>query len=158
MVVGGVDDLPAVQAFLLAKFTGSRESPPPMIAARTVDGSPAHPRITLVYMTGPTWCGSGGCTLFVLAPGETGLVELGAVTLVHAPVIVMDTRTNGMPDIAVRVRGDYYPGEGEKFVVLPFDGHDYAANPTMPPARLLPGPADGEIGIAEDQADFAFGR
>lgn len=156
-LIGMVDDPQALRTFLLMK--ASRGSPPPSVVAQTVDGGPAHPRITLVYMSAPDWCGSGGCTLFILGPGGAGLAELGAITLVHAPVLVLDTRTNGMPDISVRVRSDSYPGPGEKFVVLPFDGHAYASNPTMPPARLLPrSMADGEIAISEGQVAIALHR
>ncbi len=63
-----------------------------------------------------------------------------------------------MPDISVRVRSDYYPGEGEKFVVLPFNGQTYASNPTAPPARLIGGLPDGEIAISKGEVDSAFGR
>lgn len=158
-VIGMVDDPQALRTFLLVKSIASRGSPPSSVVAQTVDGGPAHPRITLVYMSAPDWCGSGGCTLFILVPGQAGLAELGAITLAHAPVLVLDTRTNGMPDISVRVRSDSYPGPGEKFVVLPFDGHAYASNPTMPPARLLPrSMADGEIAISEGQVSIAFDR
>lgn len=157
-LIGVVDDPQALQTFLRLKAIESRGSPPPSVVARTVDGGPRHPRITLVYMSSPDWCGSGGCRLFVLEPGHAGLEELAGVTLVHPPVLILDTRTHGMPDIAVRVRGDYYPGEGEKTVVLPFDGRTYASNPTVPPARLLQGTANGEIAISEDQVAMAFRR
>jgi len=155
-VIGVVDDPQALQTFLRLNAVKSGVSPPPTVVAQTVDGGPRHPRITLVYMSAPEWCGSGGCKLFILEPGHSGLEALAGVTLVHAPVLILDTQTHDMPDIAVRVRGEYYPGEGEKMVVLPFDGRTYASNPTVPPARLLQGPADGEVAISEDQVAIAF--
>lgn len=157
-VIGVVDDPQALDAFLRTKAAETRSSPPNAVVARTVGGGPAHPRMTLVYMADSGWCGSGGCTMFILVPGGAGLAELSSATLVHPPVLVLDTRTNGMPDIAVGVRGDYYPGDGAKFVALPFDGGAYASNPTMPPARLLRGPSDGEIAVSEEEVAIAFGR
>ena len=156
--IGVVDNPQALEAFLQAEAARTRSSPPRAVVARTVDGGPTHPRVTLVLMADPGWCGSGGCTLFILVPAGDGLAELSSATLVHPPVLVLDTRTNGMPDISVRVRSDSYPGDGAKFVALPFDGRTYASNPTMPPAYLLPRLPDGEIAISEDEVAIAFGR
>lgn len=153
-----VDDREALEAFLQTEAARTRSSPPKAVVARTVDGGPTHPRVTLVFMADPSWCGSGGCTLFILVPAGDGLAELSSATLVHPPVLVLDTRTNGMPDISVRVRSDSYPGDGAKFVALPFDGRTYASNPTLPPAHLLPRLPDGEIAISEDEVAIAFGR
>lgn len=157
-VIGAVDDLQALDTFLRINAAEARSSPPDSVVARTVEGGRDHRRMTLVYMTDPAWCGSGGCTLFILVPTADGLAEFSRVTLVNPPVLVLDTRTNGMPDISVRVRSDYYPGDGEKFVVLPFNGQTYASNPTVPPARLLRGPPDGEVAVSEGEVAIAFGR
>ncbi|NJC39925.1 hypothetical protein GGQ87_000183 [Brevundimonas alba] len=155
-ILGEVDDRQALAAFLRVYAAEARAPQLKAVVARTVDGGPAHPRITLVYLADSGWCGSGGCNLLVLEPDSEGLKQLSRTTVSHAPVRVLTTRTNGMPDLSVRVRGDYYPGEGPKFVVLPFDGDSYAMNPTIPPAQLLRGPIDGEIAITEEQVATAF--
>lgn len=157
-MIGVVDDPQALVAFLQTNAAGTRMSPPKAVVARSVDGGPDHPRMTLVFMADPRWCGSGGCTMFVLEPQASGLNELARATLVHPPVLILDTRTQGMPDIAVGVRSDYYPGDGQKLVVLPFDGQTYASNPTVPPAYLLRTPADGEIAVSDGEVALAFGR
>lgn len=157
-VIGFPDSSRAVTDFVLAKAAASRVPPPSKVASRSVEGVPAHPRITFVYMSDRHWCGSGGCTLLVLVPGETGLTEIGQVTLVHPPVIALDTQTNGMPDLAVSVRGDN-PGDGRKVVILAFDGRTYASNPTVPPARSAsPDQIDGEIAISEADVALASHR
>jgi len=156
MVIGRVDDPQAVRAFLLSDAIASSAPPPAAVVARTVDGGPAHPRITLVYMADADWCGSGGCALLVLESGRDGLKQLSRSTLSYPPVRVLKSRSNGMPDLSVRVRGDYYPGNGPKFVALPFDGQAYALNPTVPPARLLSVPVEGEIAITEADVATAF--
>lgn len=149
-IVGFPDDPQALEAFVAAVAARSDVPIPGRVVSRSTQGGALYPRLTLLYMSAPDWCGSGGCTLFVLVPGDRGLVAIGRITLVRPPVLVLDTQTNGMPDIVVRVRDDYYPGKGEKFVVLPFDGHTYASNPTMPPARLVSGSLiEGEIAIPE---------
>lgn len=109
-------------------------------------------------MSAPDWCGSGGCILLVLEPDGDRLIELSRSTISHPPVRVLNTRTNGMPDLSVGVRADYYPGDGPKFVALPFDGETYALNPTSPPARLLSGQIEGEVAISEEDVAKAFRR
>ena len=49
----------------------------------------------LVYMVGPRICGSGGCSLFVLANERDEYRIITRMSLVHAPIIVSDNRTNG---------------------------------------------------------------
>lgn len=158
-IIGFPDDPQAVLDFVEALAASSHASSPSRIVSRSIDGGPAHSRITMVHMSDPGWCGSGGCTLFVLAPDAGGMRDIGQMTLVHPPVIALDTQTNGMPDIVVRVRGDYYPGDGEKFVALQFDGRTYPSNPTVPPARLISRVLiDGEIVISEGDVALAFHR
>jgi len=157
-LIGTVDDPQGLRAFLLADAIASRAAPPAAVVARTIEGGPDHPRITVVYMADPIWCGSGGCALLVLEPGRDGLTQLSRTTLSHPPVRALKTRTNGMPDLSVRVRADYYPGDGPKFVALPFNGRAYALNPTVPPARLLREPIDGEVVISEADVATAFRR
>lgn len=159
-ILGEVDDPAALQAYLVRMQDEDRPSydewPMVAVAARSIDGGPAHPRITLVYMAHRYWCGSGGCALQILTPGASSLEEMSSITISHAPVRVLQTRSNGMPDLSVGVRADYYPGDGRKFVALPFDGDRYAENPTMPPARLLPAGIEGEVVIPEEDVTAAF--
>lgn len=157
-IVGTVDDPAAVSDWLRAEYPDQPGWPLlAAVAAGSVDGGPAHPRLTLVYVADGDFCGSGGCTLYVLEEKDDALVELSRMTISHAPIRVLRSHTNGMPDISVRVRSDYYPGPGPKFVALPFDGSRYALNPTGPPALLLAEPIDGDVVISEADADRAFG-
>ncbi len=153
VVVGGVDD-PASLAALLRDQTG--EPSPTAVVARTVDGGEVHSRITLAYLTDPDFCGSGGCTLLVAAAEPEGWVLLGRVTVTRPPIRVLTTRTNGMPDLAVKVCGG---GILECYeAVLPFDGNQYASNPTAAPARKLETATDGEVVISEDLVRLTLAR
>jgi hypothetical protein len=157
-IIGTVDDPGAVQSFLEKLAVSVDDKTPRAVVARTVDGGLAYPRITLIYMTQGGWCGSGGCTLFILRPDGADLVELGRVSVTNPPVRVLTTRSHGMPDISVQVRSDYYPGPGPKFVALSFDGETYASNPTTPSTRLLDGEPEEEVVISERDVYDAFRR
>lgn len=94
----------------------------------------------LVYLDGPAWCGSGGCTVLVMeAIGEEDAEELGAfrpaaeISLMHGPVTVAPTAVDGWHDLVVedgqgvwrRLRFD-----GETYPFSPGDGDVVAGAPT----------------------------
>ncbi|MEP3755958.1 MAG: hypothetical protein ABJM58_04570 [Alteripontixanthobacter sp.] len=86
----------------------------------------------VIYATDQKWCGSGGCTLFILERTSEGYRSVGRTTITNLPIEVMDNSHHGWRDLAVTVRGG---GAMPPYVaVLPFDGKTYAANPSMPPA------------------------
>ena len=83
----------------------------------------------LVYVSGPDWCGSGGCTLLVFE-SVTGpdADELGAfrpaaeVSLVNGPVLVAGGGPDGWRDLVVQTDGD-------TLRILRFDGETYPGSP-----------------------------
>lgn len=119
-------------------------SMPLRYAAAATDGPDP---LTLVYLVGGDYCGSGGCVLLVLhRDGET-FAPLGRLTVVQTPIRVLDSRSHGRPDLAVGVRGG---GAEPHQALIPFDGRRYAANPTVAPARPLAGEAPGQTVITDD--------
>ena len=154
VVAGTADPDEAVAAFLVDEMSAGDSPSPTMFVARTVDGGPDHPRITLAYLTNPGSCGSGGCTLRVLEARPEGPVELGRTTITRPPIRVLASRTNGMPDLGVLVCGGGIIDCHE--AVLPFDGRRYASNPTMPPAYRPPTPRDGEVVISDEMVRLTF--
>lgn len=96
----------------------------------------------LVYLEGPAWCGSGGCTLLVMeAIDEDDAEVLGPfrpaaeISLMHGPVTVAPTASDGWHDLVVedeqgvwrRLRFDgetypYSPGDGERLGAAPASG------------------------------------
>ncbi|MDO9608839.1 MAG: hypothetical protein Q7J26_09975 [Brevundimonas sp.] len=96
-------------------------------AAITPDGA-----TTLVYLTGPNWCGSGGCQLLVLSHEGDAYVLVGEISVARAPIRLLEQQTHGRRDLGVYVAGG---GVTEGYeAAVPFDGRRYASNPTMPPA------------------------
>lgn len=87
----------------------------------------------VVYVSGQRWCGSGGCTLLILAPTESSFKLLGKVTIVQLPVRLLSSLQNGRPDIGVTVQGGGVQAGYE--AVLSFNGESYPRNPSLPPAR-----------------------
>ncbi len=97
----------------------------------------------VVYVTGRHWCGSGGCTLLVLEPHDSSFRLIGRTSIVRPPIRALRIVTNGRNDIGVWVQGGgIQPGYE---AILEFDGRAYPGNPTVPPARRLPGRVAGEV-------------
>jgi hypothetical protein len=99
----------------------------------------------IVYVTGRSWCGSGGCRTLVLAPKGSSYEVVTHATITRPPIRVLTTKSNGWHDISVWVQGGgIQPGyEAE----LPFDGKTYPSNPSVPPARRIVQEIAGEVVI-----------
>ena len=91
----------------------------------TGDGRPE----ALVLIGGPSWCGSGGCQMYVLQMRAGGIRMLGRHTITRAPIALLDTRTNGLRDFSVA--SCTYRGCDR--ARIQFDGTKYRSNPSMAP-------------------------
>lgn len=102
----------------------------------------------LALMNGKSsYCGSGGCTLFILKGNGKGFTSLGSVKVVNAPIYLSKGVTNGYRDLVVTVRGggatpglaslefdgkSYPPGAGETNATRTDDDHVLFAEPIPP--------------------------
>jgi hypothetical protein len=83
----------------------------------------------LVGLTGSYFCGSGGCTQFVL-DNQGNLIT--KFTVADYPVVIDKNKTKGWKDLIIF--------SGGKNRVVKFDGKKYPANPsTQPELKVLPG-------------------
>ena len=90
---------------------------------------------SFVYVTDPSFCGSGGCLLLVLSHRRSGYIVVMRTTLTKLPITVLRTVAHGWRDVAVTVQGD---GIIRPYMArMRFNGHRYPSNPTMPPAVPL---------------------
>jgi hypothetical protein len=90
----------------------------------------------IVYISGQGWCGvTGGCTMLIVEPFQASFKVIGDVTIVQLPIYLLPSMKNGHPDIGVWVAGG--GGPDGNAAVLSFDGTNYPANPSMPPARKV---------------------
>lgn len=111
-------------------------------AFRDLDGNGSLDAI--VYLVGPSVCGSGGCNTVVLSYNH-GWSKVSTIHLTRLPIRVVDKKYHGWYSISVNVSGGgiLHPYSAE----LNFDGKSYPSNPTMPPAVRINEPT-GEIVIS----------
>ena len=102
------------------------------------DGQPE----AIVYVAGRAFCGSGGCSLLILAAEGASYRVVTRTTVTRAPIRVLARTSHGWRSIGVWVQGGgIQPGyEAE----LRFDGKRYPSNPSVAPTRRLPAGVPGE--------------
>jgi len=82
-----------------------------------------------VGLTGPYFCGSGGCTQYILKDDGEVLTKF---TVSDYPVVIAPDKTNGWSDLYIQSGGDYR--------VVKFDGKTYPSNPSiLPKLGMIPG-------------------
>jgi len=109
------------------------------------DGQPE----AIVYLISRNWCGSGGCSMFVLKKNGSGWKTVTRTTITQLPIRVLTNASHGWRNLGVWVQGGgIQPGyEAE----LRFDGKTYPRNPSFPPARRLNDKTAGDVLISDSQ-------
>lgn len=97
----------------------------------------------LIYLRGPEWCGSGGCTLRVMRLRHGHWKTVNNVTVASLPLRELAHRAHGWHSLSVRVGGGGILRAHD--AALDFNGRRYPGNPTMPPARPLRGSVRGHV-------------
>jgi len=101
----------------------------------------------IVYLIGPAWCGTSGCTALILVPERTSYKIVATIGLAQQPIRVLDTKTHGWHDLGVWVQGGgIQPGYEAR---LSFDGETYPSNPTVSPAQPTAKNAKGKIAVPQ---------
>ena len=102
----------------------------------------------IVYLLG-SWCGSGGCSTFILTPNGSSWRVVTNIRITRPPIYVLSDMSKGWHSIGVWVQGGgIQPGyEAE----LRFNGKTYSKNPSVSPARRLEGKPMGEVVIPSTQ-------
>lgn len=82
-----------------------------------------------VGLTGPYFCGSGGCTQFILSDQGEIITKF---TVSDYPVVVASDKTNGWSDLYILSGGQYH--------IVKSDGKTYPSNPSiLPKLEVIPG-------------------
>ncbi|WP_153798064.1 hypothetical protein [Foetidibacter luteolus] len=76
-----------------------------------------------VGLTGPYFCGTGGCTCLLLDSAGNSIT---AFTVTDYPLIVAGTKTNGWKDLILSSRGTNH--------LVKYNGKKYPSNPSVLPA------------------------
>jgi hypothetical protein len=110
------------------------------------DGEPE----AIVYVTGETWCGSGGCPTLILARVGTSYRVITRIYITRPPIRVLNVRSHGWRIISVLVAGGGIQTAYE--AELSFNGKSYPINPSTVATKRSPGQLEGRvvIGSAED--------
>ncbi len=104
----------------------------------------------IVYLTGPEWCGSGGCTALILSADDSSYRVVTKLTVAQRPIRVLAATSNGWHSLGVWVRGGGVQAGYE--AVLSFNGKTYPSNPTLAPRSTAK--AEGKIVIPEELKDL----
>jgi hypothetical protein len=89
----------------------------------------------ILYARDQSFCGSGGCTLFIVAREGSAFRLVGRTTITKLPIRLLDTSTKGWRDLSVVIQGGGIVEAQD--VKLAFDGLSYPRNPTVPPAEPI---------------------
>jgi hypothetical protein len=77
----------------------------------------------IVYLSSDGWCGTGGCTMLILAPEGKSYRVVTKVPAVRLPIRVLDAKSNGWRDIGIVARKSGVEPLYE--AILSFDGKSY---------------------------------
>jgi hypothetical protein len=81
-----------------------------------------------VGLTGPYFCGSGGCTTYLLDDQGNTITKFS----VSRDIVIDNKKTNGFKDLFIY--------SGGKFRIVKFNGKTYPSNPsTLPALNVVPG-------------------
>jgi hypothetical protein len=96
----------------------------------------------LVILTGPYWCGTGGCRMLVFRGEDNSFSFVSSSTLVRPPVTVSESKTKGWRDLILTVSGGGMPA---KTIALKFDGKKYPLNPSVQSALPAAAATEGAV-------------
>lgn len=97
-------------------------------------------REAVVLMNGPGWCGSGGCSLWVLTPRGRSWRMVTQATIMNPPIRVLPSRSHGWSELSAMVDD----GAGPDYEVrLSVNGR---LNPTI---TRLPEPTNGRVILSD---------
>jgi hypothetical protein len=116
-----------LDAALAAALDGA-EAPSYQLAAPDLNGDSVPD--ALVLLGGPTFCGSGGCTLLIFERAVSGYRLVSRSTVTREPIYLLPEATNGWRTLAVTIGGG---GIATAKALLRFNGVVYPPNPTVEP-------------------------
>lgn len=84
----------------------------------------------IVFASGDSICGTGGCEVLIFKGGDKGFDLITEMSVSRPPILVGTTKTHGWSDLIF-----YNSGGGIKpfYSMLKFDGKTYPENPTVEP-------------------------
>ena len=118
----------------------SQSFPETRYRATLIDLNGDGRREAVVLMNGPDWCGSGGCSLWVLTPRGGSWRMVTQATIMNPPIRVLPTSSLGWSELSAMVddvNGPHYEAR------LSVNGR---LNPTV---TRLPEPSNGRVILSD---------
>jgi hypothetical protein len=142
---GAAQSKPDGLAEFLQNYTGahSAETKTIQYSAAFVELRDDGTKEVLVYLSSDGWCGTGGCTMLILAPEGASYRVVTKVPAVRLPIRVLDTKSNGWRDIGVVARKSGIEPLYE--AILSFDGKSYPSS--ISDAGESKGKARGKVAL-----------
>ncbi len=134
---------PALEAAILEVYPDAvnrGEGAPTRYQYNRVDLNEDGRAETLVYLSGPTACGTGGCTALILESEGDRYRLVTQLSLVRPPVIVSEDKTWGWRNLILYVSGG---GARPSYRQLRFNGSTYPSNPSIQPELAIPSTVRG---------------
>lgn len=132
----------AIRIFLLKEYPDAGKI---MYALAWRDLNADGAEEAVVYLAGPYFCGTGGCSLLILTQAGPMWSKAGYVSTSRTPVTVLDSQSSGWNDLTVHIAGG---GGPSGTVVLKYDGKAYPGNASIEPAA--PGTGTGTELLPEE--------
>jgi len=102
----------------------------------------------IVYFTDSrSWCGTGGCTTLVLIPVGESYRVVSKIVTTRPPIRVLDTKSHGWHDLAVRAQWDDVPAYEAK---LSFNGKSYPFSTSSSRTQRLEERVSGKVAVPPD--------
>lgn len=86
----------------------------------------------LAYVLDPMFCGTGGCTLYVLGQKDGAWSVISKIGPSRLPIYKLDAGPDGWVNLGVTIGGG---GAAPSVMSVPHDSNGYADNPTVAPAK-----------------------
>ncbi|HTK58936.1 MAG TPA: hypothetical protein VL336_08140 [Sphingomicrobium sp.] len=112
-----------------------------------------HQQEAIVHLNDRNFCGSGGCTTFVLTPTDAGWHMIGRMTVSRLPIYRLPEHHSGWFDLGVFVSGG---GAQPGVRAVRFDRGRYQSNPSKGP-RIGRLPQEASSLLAVDSEFFLIG-
>lgn len=88
----------------------------------------------IVFVSGSSVCGSGGCRMLILKGDSKNYSLITEMSVSRPPLFVGATKTKGWNDLLMEVSSVGVAGIKTYFASLKFDGKTYPENPTVEPS------------------------
>jgi len=100
----------------------------------------------VVYLTGASWCGTGGCTMLILVEENATFRVVTKIPAVRLPIAVLATKSNSWHDVSIVTGRPLYEA------VLSFNGKTYQRKP----ARRSTEEVQRRVVITDSAQDIAL--